>query len=440
MQVFFKHSIATVANQFVVFALSVLATIFTARALGPEGKGQYTLAVLIPMLAVTFGRLGLGHAVNFLAPRTSSGRLISNTILLSTGLSLVMTAITLPSTILLKNLFFKDVGEDLILLGCLAITPYMLFNHTTGLLQSLYPISLRNRIVLVQAVANLGFLGFLVAVMELGVSGAIVSTMASFVLAVAFSCRWLFRKLLPGDLCPDTRLMRNLLHFGIKSHIGNILKDLSYRGDILILSCFLPASAVGLYAASVNIAEIVWKIPDAIGTVLLPKIAKMDPSAARNFTPIVSRSVLFAVSFICLGTLTANRQIILLLFGPDFLPSASTLTILLPGVLALAVWKILANDMVGQGHPAEYSLTTGLAVLVMIVLDLLLIPNFGIMGAAWASTASYLSATVSMLFLYTRITNTKVSALLVPTRSDFAACRNLLNFWMVKHTRKTNNS
>lgn len=432
MQAFARNSLATVANHFAVFAISAAAAVFTARFLGPHGKGQYTLAVLIPMLAVAFGRMGLGHAANYFAPRTSRGKLVSNTLLLSLGLSLLATAVTLPFAILLEKLFFKEISRELIVISSLSIPLNMLFGHITSLLQSLYPIKIRNRIVLVQALCNLALLFLLVIAMELGVCGAVAALMASLAMAIALSSKCLLREIKPRDALPDLSLMRGLLHFGARSHIGNILKDLSYRGDILILSSFVPASAVGFYMAAVNLAEMLWKVPDAVGMVLLPKVAKMEAAAAREFIPLVSRTVLIIVCGLCAGILALNETAIVLLFGTEFLPSAPVLKILLPGILALSVWKILANALMGMGHPAEYSLTTGAALAVMVVLDLLLIPVHGIEGAALASTASYLSASALILFLYVRLTDTRAGALLVPSLADLSHYRLLLGSWVCR--------
>ena len=423
LQAFAQNSLATVVNGFAVYAISAATAVFTARALAPHGRGQYALAVLIPLLAVAFGRLGLGHAANFFAPRTSRGKLVSNILILSIGLSLLTTAVALSSALLLEDLFFKDMGRGLIVLSSFAIPFNMLFSHATGLLQSLYPIERRNRIVLMQAMCNLGLLVFLVIAMGMGVSGAVVAMMVSLALGIALSWKCLCREIAPGEAHPDFQLMRSLLHFGAKSHVGNILKDLSYRGDILILSCYVSASSVGLYVTAVNIAEVLWKVPDAIGMVLLPRVAKMEASAAREFIPVVSRMVLVIVSLLCAGILAVNEKIIELLFGAEFLPSAAVLNILLPGILSLSVWKILANALVGMGHPTEYSLTTGTALLVMVILDLVCIPIFGIEGAAAASSAAYLSASALIIFLFVRLTNISVGALVIPSRSDLSIYR-----------------
>lgn len=423
---FTKYSINTIANQFIILVISVLISIITARVLGPEGKGQLTLILLIPMLSITFGRMGIGHAVNYYASRTSSTKLIVNSFVLSTLLSILLVALTLPVAYALKDVFFKTINEKLIVLISFFIPFYIFNNHFISLLQGLYKINIRNLLLVSQPMLNLLLLILLITILKLGLNGAVIASIIALLFAVFLSGIFLLKEIKVKEISLDFSLMRQLLTFGFKSHIGNILKDLSYRSDILIISYFLPAAFVGYYIIAVTIAEIIWKIPDAVGSVLLPYVAHMDNNSAKTFTPVVSRVVLVPVTIACLLIFLFGKNIITLAFGQEFLPSSSVLVILLPGILSFALWKILANDLIAQGYPARYSLTSGIALVTMVVLDLLLIPKFGINGAAVASTVSYIAATASIIFIYTRITDNSFKDLLIPVRSDFSFYKNYL--------------
>jgi O-antigen/teichoic acid export membrane protein len=214
-----------------------------------------------------------------------------------------------------------------------------------------------------------------------------------------------------------------------------VLKDLSYRVDILIISYFLPAAAVGFYVAAVNLAEIVWKIPDAIGTVLLPRIANIGATSAKLLTPAVSRIVFLIVSSMALFLGLFSQKIIILFFGPQFLPSNIPLLILLPGMIGITVWKIIASDMIAEGYPVEYSLTAMISLITIIILDLLLIPRYGIDGAAFATTIAYSAATVSIIFFYTRLTKVHFISLFVPSRMDLSFYRSMLKTLTTRFNR-----
>lgn len=415
---FLKHSINTIGVQFLGLMISTVGAIVTARILGPEGKGQLTLILLIPTLAVTFGRLGVGHAVNYYSSKTDRDCLVKNATILSFLLGLVMMAVSLPAVYLMQDHFFKDISLQLIVLVSFAIPLSMLFNHLMAMHQALYQIGLRNGLFLIQTISNLLLLLHFMLVFQWGLWGALLAYMASLLLVVILSCGVYANRIFGRKSFLAPTLIKDLLRYGIKSHVGNLLKDLSYRADILILAYFAPAASVGFYAVAITLSEIVWKIPDAVGTVLLPKVAHIDASTARTFTPVVSRAVVWSVGALALGLFILGEQMIELVFGRDFIPAFIPLLIMLPGTMSLALWKIIANDMIAQGYALQYSFTTAIALGSMVVFDLLLIPRFGISGAAMASTIAYVLATTAIIFLYMRRARIPFRSLVLPTRGD----------------------
>lgn len=423
---FTKYSINTLLTQFVILVISVVASIITARVLGPELRGQLALLLLIPWLAMTLGRMGIGHAVNYFAGKTAPTKLVLNSFILSSFLSIVLVAISLPIVYALKDVFFKTISESLIILISFLIPFYVFDNHLISLLQGFYKINLRNLLLISQSVVNLVLLIILTIIFKLGLKGALAASIIALVFAVFLSALFLFRDINLKEVSLDFSLMKLLLNFGFKSHIGNILKDLSYRGDILIISYFLPASAVGYYIIAVTIAEIIWKIPDSVGSVLLPRIATMEKENARIFTPQVCRRILMPVIFICLIIFVLSKKIVILAFGIQYQPSATALMLLIPGILSFTIWKILANDIIAQGFPTQYSWSSALALLTMIIMDIILIPIFGINGAAVASTISYTTATIFIISIYLKITKNTLRSVLIPSKSDFIFYKSIL--------------
>jgi O-antigen/teichoic acid export membrane protein len=423
---FISYSISSVATQFLSFAISVVSSIITARALGPDGKGLYTLAILIPMFSVTFGRMGIGHAANYMAPKIPAIHLIPNVAFLSAVLGLLTVVIALPATYLLKDIFFKELNQKILFLVVLAIPLYMLHGHLSSLVQALYEIRFRNFIVLLQALTNLFLLVALVIIANLDLIGALLASISSTALIALLLSIFILKKISVRKTALNLKIIKDLFKYGLVTHIGNVLKDLSYRVDILIISYFLPAASVGFYVAAVTIAEIIWKVPDAIGTVLLPKVAKMGADSARELTPAVSRIAFLLVSLMAIFLVLFSQKIIVLFFGKEFQPSNIALLILLPGMISLTVWKIIATDLIAEGYPAEYSLTAMVSLIATIVLNLLLVPKYGIGGAAFAATVAYMSATIAIICIYTQFTKISFIKLFVPSSTDLSIYRGML--------------
>lgn len=420
---FFIHTFGT---SVATTSFSIAISIITARYLGPYGKGVISLLILIPIFVITFGRLGIGHSINYYASKVPKDQLISTSLVLSIIVGLVFSIIAVPGIYLLRNVFFKGITAPQILLACSLIPFAFLFEYLPCLFQGFYEIKTRNMLIALGPLINLVLLVMLVIILKLNLWGAIIAYVAANIIAVFVSLCFVLKELEIKKIRPDFGLMKNLLRYGFQSHIGLIFKELNYRGDMLLVSYFLNPSAVGYYAIAVNIAEMLWKLPEAVGTVLLPKIAKMDKEEALSFTPLVFRTILVPMAASCLGILLFGKYLILIAFGKDFLPSAPVLLLLLPGILAMAFWKIIANSLIGLGYAIKYSITSGVALVTMIVFDVILIPRIGLKGAAIASSISYLVATAFIVFLYVRLTNSSYKALLVPQKSDFLVYKKLL--------------
>jgi O-antigen/teichoic acid export membrane protein len=429
---FTKYVISTIVTQFIVLFISIASFILVARLLGPEGRGGLALIMIIPALAITIGRMGIGHAVNYYASKIPAPNLIINSIALTSFLSLIIIAVTTPVVYLFKDFFFKGIDGNILIIISL-LTPIFLFhNFLISLMQGLYKIFLRNLLNIIQAIVTFSGLIFLVYFVQAGLNGAVTVYITSTLVVVIIPLLYFLSTYSFKSAKLEYDIIRKILKFGTKSHIGNVLKDLSYRADILIISYFLTPSSVGLYVVAVTMAEVIWKLPDAIGSVLLPRIAGMSSAEAKDFTPRACRIIILPLCVVCFTILLFSDKLILLVLGPQYAQSINVLMLLTPGIMMLSIWKILANDLIGQGYPGLYSVTSGLALVTMISLDFLLIPIYGINGAAIASTLSYAITTVSIVVIYLWISKNTFASIIIPTKSDINLYVNIINSYLLK--------
>lgn len=115
---FIQYSFRTFLVQISVTALGVISTVLSARFLGPEGKGILSLLILLPVLAVTFGRLGIGNSIIYHAPRISHPHLIFNGFLLISVIGALVSLLSLSFVLLLRNSLFKNIPASWLILMC----------------------------------------------------------------------------------------------------------------------------------------------------------------------------------------------------------------------------------------------------------------------------------------------------------------------------------
>lgn len=106
-------------------------------------------------------------------------------------------------------------------------------------------------------------------------------------------------------------------------------------------------------------------------------------------------------------------------YGAAFAESTSSLKILLVGAVFASVAKVASVYLVTQGQMVSNVISVSAGVLVTIVLDILLIPRFGIEGASIATSVSYIAIFVVIVFSIRYKLNVKELNYFVPDLQDF---------------------
>jgi O-antigen/teichoic acid export membrane protein len=177
-----------------------------------------------------------------------------------------------------------------------------------------------------------------------------------------------------------------------------------------------------------QMAEKLWLISQAVNTVLFPRLSEVrnNPERVVAITGIVSRVTLFVTLAGAIAAGAVAYFAIVLIFGARFSAAYVPFLLMLPGIVAGSAVRILSSEIAARGRP-EINLYMGLSVvLVNIVLNLLLIPPYGINGAAVATSLAYISNLGIRLIIYRKFTGAAVMDILLVKRSDFAAARGLL--------------
>ena len=163
--------------------------------------------------------------------------------------------------------------------------------------------------------------------------------------------------------------------------------------DLVILKRYVPMSDIGVYSLATQLAGVVQQITVIFSTLLLPHLSVMvaEGQDARikmlveRLLPywMLGTSVLFSV--ILLGA----RICLPAVFGASFSAAAPVLALLLVGTSALALFNACSPLVTAYGSTWFLTAVCLLSAVSNVLLDLLLIPRFGIMGSALATGLAY---------------------------------------------------
>lgn len=375
-----------VANAVLAFGVAVIL----ARALGAEGRGVYALFLLSASIAQVVLSLGMNVAAVYeLGKGTSSvSRVVANTQQVTLAATIICGALVL--------LAWPIIGQQLLDHGApywlfaFAVPLFINYNVLATVLQGVSRFGAMNAVIVAQPLVLLGILVAMTTIGDVDPTAALIAwsiaTFAATLLAFVF-LRADLR--IPEIFKIDATSLRRQVTFGLKGQLGNLVQLLNYRLDQYIVLLFVSTAGVGIYAVSVTLTQSVWFFANAVATVLLPRLTAASEEDAARTTPQVCRSTLLVSAVAALGLAAVSPWLVEGLFGSEFSGALKPLLWLLPGTVALGGSKILSSYVLSRGKPLTNSAITVAALAVTLVADFVLIPPFGLTGAAIASSLAY---------------------------------------------------
>lgn len=214
------------------------------------------------------------------------------------------------------------------------------------------------------------------------------------------------------------------IKFGFIPMLTVFLMEINYKADILMLDYFkIPNADVGVYSLGVSLAQKVWMIPDALKDILLSKLADgKDESEVCKITRI---SILIAIIFL-LGMFIFGKPFLNLLYGGEYANAYQVLLLISSGILGMVFYKMIYSYNVINGYKNVNFALLGIAAVVNILFNAILIPVSGMFGAALASTVSYSFCGIGFLLFFHKKTGAKIRDLILINKNDIYLLRSLI--------------
>lgn len=392
--------------QILALLLAIVQAALISRRLGPEGKGIVAVAMLAPQMLALFLGFGVDIAcVRYIGSRKMDAATVTANALafaaLMSGIGLIIFVVMFVTGWL--DRLMPGVPDYLWLIAFATFPLALLEDYLNGALQGLQRIVLINMATLFYSVLLIVLSGLMVIWLDLGVGGAALAYLGSAILKDVVLAMFLRRDGIPLRLHWDRAVIRALTGFGIRGYVGNVVHFFNYRLDSLMINFFINPAEVGIYSVSVRLAEFLWVLPRTVAYVLLPRAAATDRRSMNRFTPKVFAVTLGITLVSALGFVVFGAAIIDFVFGAAFAGAYGPMLFLLPGAIMLASTKVLTSDITGRGYPQYNSLSAGVAFILTMVLDITLIPIYGIYGAAFVSSLAYGTVSLLSIFFYLRI-------------------------------------
>lgn len=283
-------------------------------------------------------------------------------------------------------------------------------------------------ITVVNVLVTIPFTVWLVVVEEQGADGILLGTFGTGVIFLVWRL-WLERRRLA--LVPDRELLRRMLRFGLPTMPAELsLYSLNFIDRILVARLAGLAEA-GLYALAIKFAQGMNVIARGFQLAWPPlAYSIVDDDEARRAYSLVLTWFAAVCAFAVAGLWLLARWIVELLAAPEFFAAHEAVGLLATGVSLYALYLVLVV-ILGRTGRTEFSFPATVGGTVLnIALNAILIPPWGIVGAAVALVASYCLILVLIYVLTQRLFPVPYEwgrlALLVAVTTAFVAGGELL--------------
>ena len=407
-----------------ILALCILAlggiilNIIIVNRKGPEALGIFNQVYAIYIILSQFGVGGLQFSVmkNISYNRNDINECLNITFsalilvaLFTTLIGIAGLIIAKPASILLGS---PDTYHGLLF----TLPGLVFFSMNKVLMRTLNALRHMRSHALLKSLRIIFIVIGVIAISLLGLETAYLTlslTIAEVTLFILFSI-FIFTKILPLNRQLNIReWIPKHLSFGMRGMLSGILIELNTRVDVLMLGYFGSDASVGIYSFAASLAEGFSQIPLVIQNNLDPiigdyfvnseetKISQLAKKTRKIIYPIMGVISLTSI----IGYFIISKY---LFYEENYLISLVAFSIMMVGVTINAGYRPLSGTLRQGGRPGAHTLFILCLVIGDALLNLFLIPTYGIFGASTVTALTYVLEGVYLVLFARKLFGIKI--------------------------------
>ena len=180
--------------------------------------------------------------------------------------------------------------------------------------------------------------------------------------------------------------LKEMVIFGFIPMISQVMTNLNYRIDVFMLKRFTTLEEIGVYSVGVSLVEQCWIIPETVRDILVSRLVNGKKEEEVAAVIRISNTIvcIVAILIILLG-----KVVISILYGKEFIMAYPVAVIELIGVLGMVSMKMVSTYNIVLNNQKINLIFMIIGILINVFINSMLIPLWGINGAAIATLISY---------------------------------------------------
>lgn len=400
----------------IITLIGFILSIFLARYLGPSDLGVYRIALTFNMIALLICGIGIPPAmIKYLAEykddKTKIDQYTSSGILTSILLGIFFTLFFYFTSGIFADIFKMPLLSDLIKIIAFSFPFALLNNVLLAFFNGLRKMKLYSIGIIIQNI----FLIIVTLILVFNgwgtigaVSGILVSTVILSIFLIVLS-----RKHFDFNFRLYRKTNKVLMRYGAQILSTNAINEINNQMDIILVGVLLISSSVGYYSIAIGLSNFFWIIPLSIQKITYPATSEYwgkNNHGAINM--MMDKTMKYStIILVFLGLLVGffATNIITILYTSNYLYAVLPLQILLVGtVIRGSIAQPIGGSLMSIGKADLTFKITALMMSINVALDFLLIPYFGIIGAAIATSISLAAGAFIILFFTVKHLSIKI--------------------------------
>lgn len=392
-----------VASFGIMAACGIGINLIIGRWYSPAVLGVFNQTYAIFVIVSQFAVAGIHlSVVKYVAQFSDKGGIYRAMNTAALFLAMLFAGISCAALGLFSSQISRWFGSPGLAAGILYIIPGLFFFSINKVLLSILNGLSRMRIYAIyQSLRYITIVAGLLVITALQLPGESLMlsfTIAELVLFIAMLPA-IYREFAMPPLHTLRRYLRVHFDFGMRSFLSNVFLQTNNRVDILILGLFWSDRTVGIYSFAAILVDGIFQLPVVLRTnynpVLVKLISENQVEALKATAKKGVRITYAAMLAICLSALLFfPLGALVVSHSADYLRSWPVLAVLLTGLTLGAGYIPFSNILLQAGRPGLHTIMVGLWVLANIVMNILLVPMYGIWGAAVATALAYASLAI----------------------------------------------
>lgn len=418
-----RRFVQDVGLSFVSLAISALVQfvlrVFLGNRMGDTGFGIYTLAFAVYSIGMLLGAFGVGAALTkyvaeFKEDVSRTKMLLTNGIVQSFAIGCIMGALLFAGAPVVASHHLLNKPELVPLLRIISIVfPFIAIEKATlGFLNGL-------RRMRPYAIINIAQNLFIVALTVIlvysgyGLKGAAWGLVLPVVALSLFSLLSVRDSLTMPSLSSFSTGTKLLLGFGAFVVLANGIDLLNSYTDSMLVSHFKASGDVGVYSAAQTLAQAVTLPSMALQMITGPMIAalwgKRDNAGIEKLVNTTLRfTAAFIIPVVFAAVILAPDLIRFIFRNPEYSAAIVPLRILLIGSGFVAIWASVGAVLSSTAYVRVIFIMSSITWVVNAILNILLIPRFGITGSAAATSSATFLAVLLQLYTTRRLLGIRI--------------------------------